>query len=134
VGPTPISADEASRRQLLWERLLALLCAGYPAIFLACFANLILSARLALGHWPRPYLDDPKFISAFVNLHAHLVAVLLVAWPAALLGTLLFGGVQLRRSGWRRVVPWGLASLLLWVVFFTVPRWDPGRFFEWFMD
>jgi hypothetical protein len=51
---------------------------SYPAVLVLAFLFTWLAGRVSLGHWPRPSLDDPKFIGPLVDVPYTITGVLLV--------------------------------------------------------
>lgn len=94
------------------------------------------AGRMALGHWPRPSLDDPKAIGSVVSVLHDLTLLLataglglfFVAW-LALVGRSLFRPAE--RARWVRVTGW-MAFLFLLAVGFL--RWDPLSVGVWLAD
>jgi hypothetical protein len=96
--------------------------------------------RIALGHWPNPNIDDPKYInSAAVKLFYIGSQFGIMATPLALgltvLGLVGEGGLACfdkRRVGRGLILL--VACVVLWGGPILIARNDPGRVFEWFMD
>lgn len=126
-----------SRDSMTLQRISIGFLGAYPLVMaLSIYANW-LTAWLALGHRPRPALDDPLFISTAASL-THIAALLLI-WAAPL----AFGGCVLGiifairqrdrdREGDVRV--WAIAALGSWLLTFVVLRADPGGVLNWFLD
>ncbi len=112
----------------------------YPVLLLASLYATWLTAWCALGHRPRPSLDDPKFISSVVDVPHFLTWLLLTGFLPALLICLALVLAECARS-----LPLGkdraarVAALigvptLLWASAFVVLRQDPGQVLYWFFD
>ena len=77
---------------------------AYPFLFIGVFFLTWVAARLSLGRWARPYLDDPKQIGVWVaSQRRHLFTVAVV-------------------------------SLLFMIAVMSFLWWDPLRILEWFAD
>src|SRR4051812_3648070 len=74
-------------------RLLLLSAWAYPLLLVAGFYGTWVIAWLVLGHPPRPSLDDPKSISAVVDVPYVATALLLLIMPLALLYGVVVGTV-----------------------------------------
>jgi hypothetical protein len=92
-----------------------------------------LAAFGALGHWPMPSADDPKFVPT-AALHYLSLALLVALFPVLFL-TLVLAVVKWRVVLTSRVYRnWLCISLggfsLLWVL----ARLDPGKVWYWWFD
>jgi hypothetical protein len=86
----------------------------------------------ALGHRPRPSLDDPKFISPVVDVRAGMFYVSLTMAALFWLGArllLAFVGAT-RRSAFGQL----LGVPPAWLAAYVLPRWDPLGVVYWYMD
>ena len=123
-----------------WIEVATWLSSFYPVLLLLSLYTTWLAAWYGLGHRPRLYVDDPKFISPLVSL-PHRFSWLLLGWffPALMISVVfwlisvsrpaLYGRSWATGSIWSLVVP-----PLLWFSIFILFRWDPGLVFYWFMD
>jgi len=97
-----------------------------------------LAAWSVLGHMPRPYLDDPKFIGWVVDVPYALAIGLLNAAPVAAGATLLLAPLALVRPGQRvqlrRSLLGYVGVVALWVAAIGVLYLDPGDVTKWFLD
>jgi hypothetical protein len=117
-------------------RALRIYLLSYPFASVASLFCTWFAARFSLGHWPRPYLDDPKQIEGWFY-YLFLFARLLfeVGDPAFLIGVciviyLAIRDVPKRKEHLRTV----LLSLLFMAAVNLFLRWDPWRIWGWFMD
>ena len=109
---------------------------GYPFLLLGAFLLTWVAARLSLGHWPRPYFDDPKRIGGWVDVpYAITSATINVGLPAFLLvlGALIFQAFR-DASQRRYLLRTAAASVVLMIAAICLLWWDPLRIIEWFMD
>lgn len=108
---------------------------AYPILILGVFHLFYCFAWFSLGHPPRPSLDDPKNISAFLSVCYLLPSLMLVVSPAVLVGTV---GIEIARGGLACFDGARLLRLvfvfMIWVIAFAYVRWDPLRLFDWYMD
>ena len=92
--------------------------------------------RIALGHWSRPSIDDPKGIGSLelaLLIVRGFMQLWLLALPLALVGaaslTIYWGAEQSRWAGRLALVlllSWAASALALWV--------DLGGAVSWFLD
>src|SRR5687768_16767030 len=92
-----------------------------------------LTAWAVLGREPRPSLDDPKFISAWVDVPYCATVFMLVGFPIAAVVGILYSAW----FGWKQ----GRIALLLpfvhlasWIGALALLSWDPLAVGNWFMD
>ena len=108
----------------------------YPFLLVASFYLTWLVAWGILGHAPRPSLDDPKFISSWLDVPYDLTALLLIGFPAAALGgvvaTAWFGSI--RRLPLLTTLLMAVSLLGLWLAAVALLRWDPLEVVNWFFD
>lgn len=105
------------------------------APFLVLVVVYLLSWRVQaiIGHWPRVWIDDPKFAAPGDGLSDFLYGsvVLLLLWGSAALILLPVSSFLLRRQYPR----WYLVFLLsLFVVGLVILRLDPGQRLTWYAD
>ncbi len=98
-------------------------------------------ARISLGHWPRPSLDDPSHINWFVSFLGWIWVVLMVLTiplgPIVLLMLLGVGGIRSLghdRRGHRPKMRWLVLGMLVWCLGFMLVRMDPFEVGTWLMD
>ncbi len=124
-------------------RALALVCSTYPLLWMGSLYATWFTARLVLGHRPRVYLDDPKFISPIVDVPYNATFLLLMGLPMALVSCIPLVFVRAIVMLVRREVrPWvGLAwivlPVLVWGFTIAVGRWDlfeANTISAWFID
>ncbi|MEL6110042.1 MAG: hypothetical protein AAFU85_28860 [Planctomycetota bacterium] len=106
---------------------------AYPLVLVAALYATWLIAWIALGHPPRPSLDDPSSISWGVDLFYYPTGLVLAGAPgAALLGIT----VQLCNPA-RSISGRGMMAVLLiafWTLVVAFIRLDPFQVMNWFMD
>ena len=128
-----MSAERAARRAEGHAELLLGCCAALPWVALCSAYTLALRALLALGHWPRPMINDPKsfgwpvhYAAAFILENAAQMSVFAVM---ALL--IVFACRDIKPAHAK-------ASLLVFAVgyalFWCQMLADPGRLIEWLAD
>ena len=108
----------------------------YPVVLVASFYATWAIAWVMLGHMPRPSLDDPKYISGWVILPYCISMVLLIAFPTALGGGVIWtvwSGVQRKFRGLTTASAFTLL-MAVWIAAITFLRIDPWRVGDWFMD
>lgn len=119
-------------KRLAW---CAHLTALYPLFFLALFYGEWLLAWWALGHPPRPMLDDPKDIAGLNWMNGIVGVALMAYFPASVaalvLNTLYAINARLRAS---HLVLRIIVLLCFWVGTVLLLRWDPGRIVYWWFD
>ncbi|HXJ57504.1 MAG TPA: hypothetical protein VNU68_12665 [Verrucomicrobiae bacterium] len=113
------------------------LCA-FPLLLVASFYATWIAGRIALGHWPRPSLDDPKGIAGalmawFYNLTALLAGLGIPLFGLAILGVTLICVAE-RPEGWRNRLVEALVALVLFIGFVIFCLWDPHSVLTWYMD
>ena len=118
-----------------WEQVIATSLLLYPAVLVVSFGLTWWVAGQALGHAPRPSLDDPKFINDWVSAFHFGTTVLLLLLPGFAVGSLAFGLSALwsPASASRRLLVASSAALLMTGAVLLL-RADPYRIVTWFMD
>lgn len=131
VRPEPTKLMEKRR----WEQIIAAGLLLYPAALVGSFWVTWWVAGQALGHTPRPSLDDPKFINDLVSAFHVGTTVLLLLLPGFAVGSLAFGLSALwsPANASRRLVVASSAALLMTGAVLLL-RADPYRIVTWFMD
>ncbi len=109
---------------------------SYPFALVGAFFCTWVTARLALGHWPRPSLDDPGMINRWVDIpYVATGACLVIGLPIFIVavGTLVY--TALRDSAQRKyLLTSAAASVLFMIAAISFLRWDPLQIVNWFMD
>jgi hypothetical protein len=108
----------------------------YPAALLFAFSATWIAGRISLGYWPRPSLDDPKFIGALVDIPYTITYLLLfVGLPAFFAGAscLLYFAFRDRSRRASLLAVLALAMVLM-AGSILILRSDPFRIVTWFMD
>jgi hypothetical protein len=113
-----------------------LLCA-FPLLLLTGFYGTWLAGRAALGYWPRPIFDDPKYIKGGM-MWMYNVTYYLITFgvPLFCLALSALGAIVLirRQESWkRRLIELGLA-LFLFVGLVLFGGWDPQSVMAWYFD
>jgi hypothetical protein len=106
-----------------------------PGVGLAALWALGLYATTVLGHWPHPYRDDPKYLSAGTGWLAPFAMLLLttaILSPLAIAADLLVRRVAHaeRRPALALLVVFAACYAALWLQLFA----DPGQLFAWLAD
>jgi hypothetical protein len=111
---------------------------GYPPVLLASFYGTWLLARLYLGHWPVPNIDDPKFIEGFLWMWIYdLTLILLVSSsvvPCLCAAVSLFRRLIADSPDWRIRTIEAIVGLGLLGVATALIEWDPTNTLEWLFD
>lgn len=109
---------------------------SYPGVLLLAFFATWLAGRISLGHWPRPSLDDPKSIGAWVDVPYTITGLLLVvglpAFAIGVLGLLYRAYCDATRRKSLLVVSG--VSMVCMVATILVLRRDPLGIVAWYMD
>jgi hypothetical protein len=109
--------------------------ASYPWLCVLMVYLTWVVAAITLGHQPRPYLDDPKFIGGWVDLVRVATFLLFLAWPAAMLlnaAGMLMAAVMPRRRSFGFVFLLLCASLCSWALSLSMVRFS--KVIIWFFD
>lgn len=109
---------------------------AYPVVLPLAFLVTWLAGRFSLGYWPRPSLDDPKYIGAWVDVPYNITAFLLaVGLPAFVVGvfSLIYRAYrdETRRKSLLVV---SALSVICMVTTIVILRWDPLGIVTWYMD
>jgi len=109
---------------------------AYPFVLPLAFFATWLAGRLSLGYWPRPSLDDPKNLGAWVSVTYYTTTfVLVVGLPAFALALL---GLVYRayRDETRRasLLLLSALSVMCMVAAILVLRWDSLGVVAWYAD
>lgn len=117
-------------------RIAMALSVCYPWLWLASVYVTWVVARVVLGRFPRPLLDDPKnIVGAVSTVHAISVALLMPLLPLGFASVVV--GVWLgasRRLHWNAVGTWLSVLVLSWLFAVIYGRMDPGHVLAWFID
>ncbi|XAM00572.1 hypothetical protein OT109_04110 [Phycisphaeraceae bacterium D3-23] len=109
---------------------------SYPFVLIAAHYLTWFTAWGALGHRPRLYIDDPKYISAWVTACFNITVLVMIAFPAAFL-------IGFFATSWycisHRRSFFATSALLvtflgLWGAMIGFVAWDPNNVINWFMD
>ncbi len=131
---SPTATAALTPRAWFFSSLASLLPAAFPVLLTAAFYGAWLSGWIALGHAPRPYLDDPWEIG-FITRSVYIFAcIVLVSMPAGVLGSLSVYIWRLFRWDWSQRVFYTCIIATIWVAAFTLLRADPLRVVDWFFD
>lgn len=127
-----LDTPRLSRLQLFWTLASWL----YPIVLIASFYATWAIAWAMLGHMPRPSMDDPKYISGWVDVPYNITLLLIIGSPAALVGGVswtAWSGVQRQLS--RPTKASALTLLItLWIGAISFLRVDPWQAVYWFGD
>lgn len=109
---------------------------SYPLVLLLAFLGTWLAGRASLGHWPRPSLDDPKSIGAWVDVPYTITGLLLVVGlPAFIIAVLaLLYRAYCDEALRRRLLLVSALSIACMVATILVLRWDPLGVVAWYAD
>lgn len=103
---------------------------------LLCWLSLHLTwlvAMLALGHQPRPSIDDPKDIAAIIPFY-WATLILMMLSPLAIGVLVLPLAAALLHLRWRRAALLTCVGMLSIVIGIALLRRDPFDVWVWFMD
>lgn len=128
-----LSAERATLRAERHADLLLACGAALPWVALCSVYALAIRASLALGHWPRPMINDPKSFGWPV----HHTASFILAGAASISIFLVFALLVI--AACCDIKPaHAKASLLFfavgYAVFWCVALIDPGQVMEWLAD
>ena len=126
-------------------RTAAWVCAVYSLVVLSSFYATYLTACCVLGHRPRVYLDDPRFIGPIVEVPYASTFFFVQGIPfiwvscavlvvAAVARNLWRASVQPLREAVQRFVAPFLWGVFFWTSSFVVLRWDPLSVVYWYFD
>lgn len=120
-------AREVNIRISATMKTLRIFALSYPVVLPLAFMVTWLAGRISLGHWPRPSLDDPKFIGGWVDLPYAVTGCLVVAGLPAFLGAvagMLVMAVRdmIRRKRWLVESAVSISGMTIAV---SLLRWDP---------
>jgi hypothetical protein len=118
-----------------WEQVIATSLLLYPAALVGSFWVTWWVAGQALGHTPRPSLDDPKFINDLVSVFHVGTWIMILLLPGFAAGSLAFGlsAFWSPANASRRLLVASSAALLMTGAVLLL-RADPYRIVTWFMD
>jgi hypothetical protein len=109
---------------------------SYPGALLLALFGTWLAGRVSLGHWPRPSLDDPKFIGVWVDIPYTITWVLLlVGLPAFVIAvSALLYRAYCDKARRKKLLLVSALSIVCMVATILVLRWDPLGVAAWYMD
>ena len=109
---------------------------AYPVALPLALLCTWLAGRLALGHWPRPSLDDPKSIGFLVDVPYTVTGALLMfglpIFAVAILALVWRGSRDAVQRRSLSVVAG--VSLIAMIAVIALIWWDPWGIIAWFMD
>jgi hypothetical protein len=125
------------RRPLRWLMIATWV---YPLLPVGALYLTWAVAWAALGHTPRPSLDDPKFIGRAVDVPYAAAGLLIGTFPfGAVVGVI--GGslltatwIDFRGAGRSRCIWLILALVGIYAVPWVLLNWDPLHALEWYLD
>src|SRR6185312_12782716 len=112
----------------------------YPMILLSALYAAWFIAWHALGHPPRPSLDDPKFISPLVDKACDAAGIVMMGTFLSLLACILLTAVMFGRSWFAKDNPQSRVDLspifilLTWFAGIGIILVEPSRVLEWHFD
>lgn len=109
---------------------------GFPFVLPIALYSTWVAARLSLGHWPRPSLDDPKHIGPWVDIPYVITRLLLiVGLPifAVVVIALVYRAFR-DESRRKNLLLTATASVLFMIAGISFLAWDPFGVGDWFMD
>lgn len=117
-------------------RMLRAFVLAFPALLPLSLLGTWCAGRLALGHWPRPSLDDPKLISPWVDIPYGITeALMMLGFPLFIAGVLeLLGCAWRNRPERRRHVLTVIVSVAALIASIALLRWDPLQIVNWYTD
>lgn len=129
--------EKIRRRQRSWHDIGTGAWLTTLTVPIASFGLLWLSAlvaRVQLGHWPRPSLDDPAridgvFLPAFASLFAFMLSIFAFVPSFVFMLMMIARAWKLRRGA--LIVT---AFIIAWAPMFVQAAFDPGRITQWVMD
>lgn len=109
---------------------------SYPFLLVGAFFVTWIAARLSLGHWPRPYLDDPKTIGAWVDVPDAITAACVnFGLPLFLIALAVLILQAFRDPSQRKhLLTTAAVSVFFMIAAIFFFWWDPLRILEWVMD
>ena len=118
---------------------LAIASLAYPLLLCGSFYAEWFVAWSALGHQPRPFLDDPKNIVEIGHLHLVTGVLIMGFIPMAFVSIALNGLHVFWRHRGTKGVALALTLrtvivLVAWGAVIAAVRWDPNRVVEWWFD
>jgi hypothetical protein len=131
-----LATRQHSRLSRLGFGVLSLLYHGFtlaPVLALGLVYLLSWYGQAAIGHWPRPVLDDPKSIVSGDWLYDSLYALAYVFLAATALSLFVLPILTL---GLVNKSPrlWLLFMTAVLVIGYVIVRADPGQRFYWLLD
>jgi hypothetical protein len=118
----------------------AWIMASYPMVVLAALYATWIVGWAALGHPPRPSLDDPKQIGETVDLAYDVTGVVMSGAPLSLLAcivlaiTLGLKSIQTKEKSKFRIYPLSVFVVLFWFASFFVLLFEPFNVLGWHFD
>jgi hypothetical protein len=128
LSPIPCAPPGHRLDVALWA--IALL----PAMGLVSLYASWVTAWCVLGHRPRVYLDDPKYLSPLVAVPHFMAWFSFIAWPFSLGAGFTLAAVSAAQRRWRSVVYPLVLLPLAWLSAIVTIRADPLDILDWFFD
>lgn len=129
---------ESARRIPKWLDWLAWITPLYAPVALSSIYVTWIVCRVSLGYWPKPMVDDPKYIGSAVDACYFLAIILLCAAPSFLIfhvgviAIYTYAAIRARREDRLGLaLMLGLAAWSGTILLFVA---DPLRVAEWFAD
>jgi uncharacterized membrane protein YhaH (DUF805 family) len=105
--------------------------AATPLLWVTWFYLYVVRQRIHLGFWPQPYRPDPKDAGYFIHhLSIYLGVVVIPVLPLVVIGLILRRSKDARFKGWIALGLLAFSYACYWAVF----HFDPGQYWEWFLD
>jgi hypothetical protein len=103
-----------------------------PLLFIASLHLARVAARVSIGHWPQPYIDDPKGIpetEPFLAVAMLAGLAVLPCFAAAFIVWLVLVSMRPKHA-----LPALLIFLTVWGGSFLLLLWDPADALAWIAD
>ena len=130
--PTLNYAHSAPPRYATALRFSASAALLFPLLIAVAAYGAWFAAWYALGHPPRPLVDDPQYPGSDL-MHRIARAAMLGTVPAAA-ASLALNLLHVATSRPARSTARIVLLVASWVALLTVFLWDPGRAFAWYLD
>lgn len=110
-----------------------MICGIIPASVVVFYA-LVIRVRLDIGFWPRYAHPDPDSKFLYHNILAGISLLSALLSPLAVICLWVVCLLKKKLLCRREMYLFNLVFLLLYLVWFSLLYFDPGKFLDWFLD
>jgi hypothetical protein len=128
--------DKWPSRLLLWLLIvIQVVLAFTPWSVIAVLYMMSWRAEAAIGRWPRPWVDDPKFIVHNDQFYDYLYDLPITVFSIACVSGILLPALTFALHGIFKLPRiWSISLLVFYTLGLVFFMMDPGQRLKWYLD